>query len=86
MERRIVLESDPRTEKRLENIERMLERLLDAREEKKPDGDIYYTGPEFLLKFRCGRDKLKQLVTAGAVERNDSFGRNPRYRWVEGQI
>ncbi|MDR2175582.1 MAG: hypothetical protein LBO82_06560 [Synergistaceae bacterium] len=45
--------------------------------------DVYYTGPEFLNTFRCGRGKLKQLVAAGAVERDDSFGKNPRYRWIK---
>jgi hypothetical protein len=86
MAQTLVLKEDPEVLERLERIERLVVRLAEGRSEKRAEaedrGDVYYTGPEFLLKHRCGRDKLKQLVAAGAVERDDSFGKNPRYRWI----
>jgi hypothetical protein len=82
MTQTFVVEVDPKLEQRLENIEQKLDLLLGKQDGRNPEDDAYYTAPEFLLKFRCGRSKLKQLVDAGAVERNGKFGRNPRYRWL----
>ena len=81
MEQTIVLKLDPQDRKLWENIERMVGQLLDKQEEKKPENDdVYYTGPEILRFYKCGREKLKQMVAAGEVERDNSFGKNPRYR------
>ena len=48
------------------------------------DENKWLSRSEFRLVYRCGNDKINQLVKDKIVERDDSFGpRGAKFRWVK---
>ena len=69
--------------KNQEKIMQMLSKLIEAPASAKYDYDQLMTAPEVMHYLKCGRKKLKELVTQGKIQLIDAFGVRPRYKIVK---
>ena len=76
----------PELEQVLKNQERimqMLNKLIETPASAKYDDDQLMTAPEVMHYLKCGRKKLKELVTQGKIQIINAFGARPRYKIVK---